>query len=111
MLFARSSVCVLTVLSGSPIFPLSMLVMVGDCFSNKSRPIFGACQPFFLCVTKNGFHLRAHVMPFAVQAYFRDIANGRYLLDEQLVLGFGLGVRPLGTQAVADVPGYGDDPA
>ena len=78
-------------------------------FSNKSSPIFGACQPFFLCVTKNGFHLRAHVMPFAVQANFRDIAHGRHLLDEQLVLGFGLRVRPLDTQAFADVPGYADD--
>src|SRR5207248_7054487 len=52
-------------------------ILLGD----KANPILRTCQPFLLGVTKDRLDLRAHVVPFSVQADFCDITDRRHLSD------------------------------
>ena len=74
-------------------------------------PISRVRKPFFRGIAKHRFDLGADVEPLAMDAEFRDVANGGDLLDQHAVFDFRFGAGTLGAHPFGDVAGHANPAA
>src|SRR6266446_3510088 len=75
---------------------------------NVANPILGSREPFVDGVAEHRFDLRADVEPLAMEAEFRDVADGRDLLDKHAVFDFRFGASALRANPFRDVAAHAD---
>src|SRR5438477_12363828 len=78
---------------------------------NVANPILGSREPCVHGVAEHRFDLRADVEPLAMDAEFRDVADGRDLLDKHAVFDFGFGASALRADPFCDVAAHADGAA
>ena len=78
---------------------------------NVAYPFLGSREPFVRRVAEHRFNLGADIEPLALNAEFRNVANGRDLFDEHAVFDFGFGASTLRADFLRDVAAHADGAA